>query len=441
MAGPQGEERRRAERRRAAPARDGLRRLWPSAALVAGIALVFLVLVLGAGLDGRAGLIGFLATAILLVLFRAEQPIEARPVDGASAGELGTNGRALAAALVEALPDACFLLDSEGRVVARNAAAEDLLSPIERGQHISAALRAPEVLGALQEGTETGRAASVRYFERVPVARWLEAHVAPVEPERAAGGQGRATLLVLLLRDLSQEQRLERMRADFVANASHELRTPLASVIGFIETLQGPARDDAAARERFLEIMRQQAMRMARLISDLMSLSRIELSAHRRPDSLVDLRDILSHVRDTMAVLARENAVEIALDMAAGPLSVLGDRDELIQVFQNLVENAIKYGQQGGRVEIDANRVSGTRTPQRIEVCVRDHGPGIAPEHLPRLTERFYRVNAASSREKGGTGLGLAIVKHIANRHRAQLVVESRLGEGARFCLRFEAAD
>ncbi len=196
------------------------------------------------------------------------------------------------------------------------------------------------------------------------------------------------------------------MRADFIANASHELRTPLATLSGFIDTLQGPARDDPAARERFLGIMQAQANRMARLIDDLLSLSRIELNAHVRPDTQVDLIAIVRQVADSLQTLARDRRVEVATAAPAGPLLVLGDRDELIRVFENLVENALKYAASGKRVDIKLAHGPGAGGKHEARVAVRDYGPGIAPEHLPRLTERFYRVDVAESRAQGGTGLG-----------------------------------
>ena len=280
--------------------------------------------------------------------------------------------------------------------------------------------------------------------------RWLEAHVAYIGSDStgAESVEGARDLekdwLLLLLTDLTQQQRVERMRADFVANASHELRTPLASLLGFIETLQGPARDDAEARARFLEIMREQASRMARLITDLMSLSRIEQNAHVRPEAVIDLNSIIGHVTDAMSVLAQEHGVELRVRLPDdGPLRVQGDRDELTQVVQNLVDNAVKYGEAGKRVDITVRRVPPVAVDGlgRIEIEVRDYGPGIPPEHVPRLTERFYRVDVAYSREKGGTGLGLAIVKHILNRHRGQLLIESEPGDGAVFTVRLEPVD
>ncbi len=235
--------------------------------------------------------------------------------------------------------------------------------------------------------------------------------------------------VMLFFRDLTSARRLEAMRVDFVANASHELRTPLASLLGFIETLQGPARNDPPARERFLDIMRGQAQRMTRLIDDLLSLSRIEMRAHLAPEAVVDLRSIVAQMVDTLSALARERGVDIKVELPGEALLVRGDRDELLRVVENLVENAVKYGESGGRVDVALARTAGNL----VEFSVRDYGPGIAAEHLPRLTERFYRVDVAQSREKGGTGLGLAIVKHIVNRHRGHLTIDSKPGEGASF--------
>ena len=226
------------------------------------------------------------------------------------------------------------------------------------------------------------------------------------------------------------------MRADFVANASHELRTPLAALTGFIETMQGPARDDPAARERFLGIMREQAWRMARLIDDLLSLSRIELRAHMRPDTPVDLVPIVRQVVDGLQTLAQDRGVAIQVDPAAEPLPVLGDRDELLRLFENLIENGLKYGASGKRVDVALARVDDPNGKQEVGVAVRDYGPGIAAEHLPRLTERFYRVDVGESRAQGGTGLGLALVKHILNRHQGRLAIEFQAGKGATFTVR-----
>jgi two-component system, OmpR family, phosphate regulon sensor histidine kinase PhoR len=239
--------------------------------------------------------------------------------------------------------------------------------------------------------------------------------------------------------DLTPLRRVEEMRADFVANASHELRTPLAALLGFIETLQGSAREDAKARERFLAIMQEQARRMARLIDDLLSLSRIELNAHRRPDTPADLVPIVRQVADGLETLARDRGVSLHID-AGNALAVHGDHDELVRVFENLVENALKYGAAGRRVDIKVATGSSADGEPEALVSVRDYGPGIAPEHLPRLTERFYRVDVGESRAQGGTGLGLALVKHILNRHRGRLTIDSAPGAGATFTVHLPTA-
>jgi two-component system phosphate regulon sensor histidine kinase PhoR len=228
-------------------------------------------------------------------------------------------------------------------------------------------------------------------------------------------------------------RQVEEMRADFVANASHELRTPLAALSGFIDTLRGAAQNDPAAQEKFLPIMQAQATRMARLIDDLLSLSRIELNAHRRPESPVDVVPLVRQVVDGLQTLARDRGVTISIDGPAGPQQVLGDRDELLRVFENLIENALKYGANGKRVDVTIARGEASDGTSELRVAVRDFGPGIAPEHLPRLTERFYRVDVVDSRAQGGTGLGLALVKHILNRHGGRLSIASTRGAGATF--------
>lgn len=337
-----------------------------------------------------------------------------------------------ACAVVAALPEPALLLSAAGNIITANQRVALALGPTRVGDPLSFVVRVPEVLDAVRASAADGVPRRVEFAERIPLDRWLEAHVVPlrlhVSPERAPDA------VLLTFRDLTQQRRVEQMRADFVANASHELRTPLASLSGFIETLQGPARNDAPARERFLAIMAAQARRMSRLIDDLLSLSRIELNAHVQPQTKVDLGAILAHVCDTLSPLAGDRGVELEQVREAPDLEVLGDRDELIRLFENLVENALKYGAPGKKVQVRLARENGTAV-----VSVRDFGPGIPPEHLPRLTERFYRVDVAASRDQGGTGLGLAIVKHIVARHRGRLGVESELGAGAIFSVRLEA--
>jgi two-component system phosphate regulon sensor histidine kinase PhoR len=330
------------------------------------------------------------------------------------------------------IPDPVVLVDRGAVVRQANEAARALLPALALEHPLSFYLRSPDVLGGIEEVLKSGAAQKVEYNERVPTERSFEVQIEPLEA--VEGDPNTEAGVVLFFRDQTSARRLERMRVDFIANASHELRTPLASLLGFIETLQGPARDDAAARARFLEIMRGQAQRMSRLIEDLLSLSRIELRAHVQPEAPLDLLSIARQMMDTTAPLACEHGVEIVLKAGKGPFTVLGDRDELLRVTENLIENAVKYGGTGKRIEIGISRRAPAESrPVEIELAVRDHGPGIAPEHLPRLTERFYRADVVESRQKGGTGLGLAIVKHIVARHRGRLAIESEPGDGATF--------
>jgi two-component system, OmpR family, phosphate regulon sensor histidine kinase PhoR len=333
-------------------------------------------------------------------------------------------------ALLSNVPDPVILVDADGLVREANAAAHALLPRLRLGQPLFYAVRAPEILAAVAQAPGRSGSVHVEYHERVPTERTFEVQIGAL-PSRGRDTLGKPDVM-LFFRDLTTARGLERMRVDFVANASHELRTPLASVLGFIETLQGPARNDSAARDRFLDIMREQAQRMTRLIDDLLSLSRIELRAHVPPESTVDLRSIVLQMLDSLAPLGRDRGVEIGLAADDGGLTVRGDRDELLRVVENLVENAVKYGAEGGRIDVALRRLTDGDGAE-IALIVRDYGPGIAPEHLPRLTERFYRVDVTASREQGGTGLGLAIVKHIVNRHRGRLQIESELGQGARF--------
>jgi two-component system phosphate regulon sensor histidine kinase PhoR len=244
---------------------------------------------------------------------------------------------------------------------------------------------------------------------------------------------------VLTLHDVTALRRAEQMRADFIANAGHDLKTPLSTLIGFIETLLGPARDDAEARERFLTIMREETQRMARLVDDLRSLTRIEQSEHMPPTGDVALPPLLAHVAAALELRAGERGMRIRLDVPADLPAVQGDRDQLAQLFQNLLDNAIKYGRPHSEIAVTAGTDS-ARSASDIWVAVADRGDGIPPEHLPRLTERFYRVDTGRSREMGGTGLGLAIVKHILNRHRGRLEIDSAPGRGSTFTVRLPAA-
>jgi two-component system phosphate regulon sensor histidine kinase PhoR len=368
---------------------------------------------------------------------REEDTHAALAARAAGASSRDAADTALLDAAISGMPDPVVVLDQDGRVIACNAEATALAPALRRGEPASIALRMPELVEAIRAASSTGKTQRIEFSARLPSPRFSEAFIAPV----ALTQPGRPGIVVITVHDLTPIRRVEEMRADFVANVSHELRTPLAAITGFIDTLQGPARDDAAARERFLGIMQAQAWRMARLIDDLLSLSRIELRAHQRPDTPVDLVPIVRQIVDGLQTLARDRGVALEVTAPAEPLTVLGDRDELTRLFENLIENGLKYGASGKRVDIALAAVAANGGAGEARVTVRDYGPGIAAEHLPRLTERFYRVDVGESRAQGGTGLGLALVKHILNRHHGRLSIESREGEGATFTVRLSLND
>ena len=328
-------------------------------------------------------------------------------------------------AFVEALPDPVLVIGQDQRIGASNAPARALFPALGTGQRVlPLVMRSPDVLDAVARLFAGGAVETVHLHERVPVERLFQVHVAPLRLQGALH-------VVLTLHDLTDARRTEKMRVDFIANASHELRTPLASLLGFVETLQGAAKDDPKARDRFLGIMRDQGRRMARLIDDLLSLSQIERQEHVRPQTQVDFCEVVRQCIDALSPVAKEAHVRLEVDIPAR-LPVLGDRDELIRVAENLIENAIKYGANDDGAETSV-AISLAIKNGEARFAVRDHGAGISPDHLPRLTERFYRVDAGKSRAKGGTGLGLALVKHIVARHRGVLRIWSEPGKGAEF--------
>ncbi len=368
------------------------------------------------------------------------------------------------ASLIDALPDPLLLIAADEpddltgrRFILVNAAARDLLRIQSETGLLVTAIRDPEVLEAVDEALFGEVESEAIYNVGGAQERVLKAFAKPLG---AAPGGTRLALLVL--RDETDIRRAERTRADFLANASHELRTPLASLAGFIETLRGHARTDEGARDRFLAIMHAQAERMSRLIDDLLSLSRIELNEHIAPEGQADLALAVMDVVDSLGPLARERGVRLEVDLpTVGEAVSPGDRDQVVQVVQNLIDNALKYSPAGGAVRIsletglsaDAAVASRAANAARLSLLTPDHGPelyavlrvsdsglGLAREHLPRLTERFYRVEGQKSGERPGTGLGLAIVKHIMNRHRGGMAVESLEGQGSTFTVYFPLA-
>jgi two-component system phosphate regulon sensor histidine kinase PhoR len=320
-----------------------------------------------------------------------------------------------------------------------NPAAGEFVGVAAEASDLAALLRNPAVLTAADAVLAGGPPRIVEFTLAVPVERVMQARIA-----RLDGAAFDNVAAILTLHDITALKLAEQMRADFVANAGHELKTPLATLVGFIETLLGAARDDPAARERFLGIMRGEARRMARLVDDLLSLSRIELNEHVAPTGRVAVKALIEQVADALELRAGERGMRLVLDLPESLPEVHGDGDELAQVFQNLIDNAIKYGKPQTEITVSASRAE--RSPAAngwVRVAVSDRGDGIASEHLPRLTERFYRVDTARSRELGGTGLGLAIVKHVLNRHRGRLEISSTLGVGSTFTvwLRADAAE
>ncbi|EMD84231.1 ATP-binding protein [Pacificimonas flava] len=325
---------------------------------------------------------------------------------------------------LEVFEDAALIAAADRTVVAANRAAQDLFGRVA-GEDLRLVMRHPGALETLEQSLSSGEDA-VRELDGLGRAgQHYRLRVAPMEEGR----------LLLNFVDISKQRAAERMRADFVANASHELRTPLATVSGFIETLQGPAADDDQARTRFLGLMADEAARMTRLIDDLLSLSRIELDKSVRPRNPTDLEQIVVEFSETMRPLGESKGHQLHVELAPNLPLVLADRDQLFQVLGNLVSNAFKYGREGTPVLLAARRIEGG-----VSVTVRDQGEGIAPEHIPRLTERFYRVDPGRSRRMGGTGLGLAIVKHIVERHRGRLEIRSELGHGTAVSFSLPAA-
>jgi two-component system phosphate regulon sensor histidine kinase PhoR len=344
-----------------------------------------------------------------------------RALEDVSAGTL---------AVLDGLPDPLIVLDGNRAVTRANHAARTLFDGALAGQDLLGVIRDPALITAVDEALGGTPGRDVELVMPVPIERHFQARVEPLP-----GSPGGGAKAIISLHDLTQVRRLDQMRADFVANASHELRTPLSTLVGFIETLSGPARGDEAARDQFLAIMREQATRMARLIDDLLSLSRIELNEHTPPTGMAEIRHVLEAVKQSLEIYAAERDMRIELDIPELP-QIPGNEDELTQVFQNLIDNALKYGQPRTTVRVTAGtgkRPGGGGQRTWMFVAVADQGDGIPAEDIPRITERFYRVDKARSRKLGGTGLGLAIVKHIVNRHRGRLEIASTLGVGSTF--------
>ena len=405
-----------------------------------GLALAAGALMAGTAAAPLPPLVAFAVGAALVLglgrLLRRREPVvfatpAARPPAEPPASERDAEGISsdFAQALVERLPTPLIIIAEGGRVRFANSAARAILPRIRVGEHFAGVIRAPAFVEAVNATFADGQERTIEYTTLRDQERYFEARIARLPN---TGGFGSDPQVVARLEDRTQPRRAEQQRSDFIANASHELRTPLAAIIGYVETLQHHARDDATARERFLAIMAREAGRMRRLVDDLMSLSRIEMNEHLRPVERWSLNSIAFETATALLPVAEADGVFLRVDLPNSGATVLGDRDQLAQVFANLVDNAMKYGGKNAVVRVYA-AAPNKAYPGKVGVSVSDTGPGIPREHVHRLTERFYRVNATQSRHKGGTGLGLAIVKHILNRHGGRLEINSNPGEGSVF--------
>ena len=328
---------------------------------------------------------------------------------------------------VDALPLPAVIVARDERLEAANAMAVQLFGPGVVGRHYITSFRQPVLLDAIEQVLSDSQPRKARYLstEALRDKTWL-AHLASVK---------NANKVLITFEDQTALEEAGTMRRDFVANVSHELRTPLTALIGFIETLRGAAKNDPAAQARFLEIMDREAARMNRLVEDLMSLNRVEATERIRPSQCIDLAAAARSVVNAMAPLAIERRMSLVGEGLDEVVTVRGDGDQLAQVITNLVENALKYSGQDKDIRVRLETVENhamTRGPAAI-LSVIDQGEGFDPQLIPRLTERFFRIDSHRSRELGGTGLGLAIVKHIINRHRGRLRIESTVGQGSVF--------
>jgi two-component system phosphate regulon sensor histidine kinase PhoR len=377
----------------------------------AAIAIVIItgaiLAVIGAGLDTVA--VSIVGGIVAVVALMAGGNDSAEPSENISTPTPSAEVDAVLNALAEPI-----LILQGSRVNYANKAARGLLGAHVINEDARTAIRHPAAARLISDHASTATAFLAGLG--APNQRW-EMHLAPLDDGRR----------LVHLSDHSGSHAAERMRVDFVANASHELRTPLASILGYVETLADTAGEDPVTRSRFLKIVFDEARRMDRLVDDLMSLSRIEADKFRAPGESIDLAGLIEKTRAELADAHNGRGKDIVFEQEAEPFVVVGDQAQLSQLLHNLMGNAMKYGRPGTPI-----RVSLTRVDEMVRLVVADQGEGIPPQHLPRLTERFYRVDPGRSRSIGGTGLGLAIVKHIVERHRGRLEIASQVGEGTR---------
>ena len=390
--------------------------------------IVLLVVLLMTGVVGVGEGVTVIALIIAGAVWTARRTETLTPVQPA---EAPVDTEPVERRILDELPDPVILLNASRNIISANQAARKLFNITEMGRDLTIALRHPAVLDAVDASLAGSTPDPVEFELVAGVPVTFEVQVVAVPRSNDEDG----VRVVILLHDVTGTKRVDEVRADFVANVSHELRSPLAALAGFIETLSGPAKDDPAAREKFLGIMNNEAQRMTRLIEDLLSLSRVEANEHIRPEDEVEIETVIGEVVDAYSNRCTESGNSIDVDLPDDLPSVLGDHDQLSQVFQNLIDNALKYGGPGKPVRVTTSPVE--RLPESgthgVAVSVQDQGNGIPTDHIPRLTERFYRVDKARSRGLGGTGLGLAIVKHIVSRHRGHILIESTSDSGSTF--------
>lgn len=337
--------------------------------------------------------------------------------------------------LVDTLPDILIMTNDDKMIVRTNRAARNIFGQNLAGRLLHEIIPNDKLMNAITAVVEDIQGQNIEFYLAEPTPRDFQAVIERF-PIPSAGGIS----IVITMTDITAQKRIQRMRADFVANASHEIRTPLASIIGFIETLRGPAKDDERARDEFLKVIAEQAERMSKLVNDLLSLSKIEMNVHQAPIGKVDLVRIIRGEKQHFEWACKQKKVNIRMKLSDSVPPTRGDDNELAQVVRNLLGNAVKYTMPDTDVVITAKVT--TQLPddpmfrslsRAIQFSVQDQGEGIPPEHLPRLTERFYRVDSARTRKVGGTGLGLSIAKHVLNRHQGVLSIESVVGEGSTF--------
>jgi two-component system phosphate regulon sensor histidine kinase PhoR len=340
--------------------------------------------------------------------------------------------------ILNELHEPLLLLDEERQILFMNKSAKTLFGEGYIGRNFVRLLRNGEVMQAISSVIETRKEVSVKVSLEFPVNGVFDFKVVSLASEKPE-----SRLIGVLIKDLTDLAKAEQMRTDFVANVSHELRSPLTALSGFIETIKGPAKDDAPARDRFLTLMEREASRMVRLITDLLSLSKVEARQNQRPSDIVDMVALIKRVVATLSNSAAKENRRIHMQIEGKPNHILVFEDGITQVLINLIENAIKYSGPDSEISISmrANSHVAGFTGRVLSISVQDQGDGIPREHIPRLTERFYRVDTHRSRDKGGTGLGLAIVKHIVSQHRGRLQISSQEGKGSIFTVHLPYRD